>query len=334
MVETNKTNLRKKILNSENLFKNENDKEHFEKIKKDLAYLLAYTSAFVEYKFLRDIKVNLIPANKVTENDITPLNKWILLSLYKENGQNLKKSEYFNEENRRRGSHNSDDESMILDSLLSLDNLLEGKWNPRFSTILPESRIHEIEKSIIRYFLYKKGNLKLINEKTFLEDYFNKNDFTKPLNEYFTAVQKNAFKDNQLFQIWFTYFAIPRMYLFSEFHNTKKVTGYNARPIFTGKSEYDYNELKNRIEKLNSRLLEELSDIFRSDWLKSKILDRLPKSKKVEIQIDEMDKILEAGLDDKKQREAIILELLCLDKKLETDISLELRGEINKPPLK
>ncbi|WP_238599047.1 hypothetical protein, partial [Streptococcus suis] len=85
--------------------------------------------------------------------------------------------------------------------------------------------------------------------------------------------------------IWFNYFAYPRIYLFSQYHNTKKVTGYSKNPIFTGKIEYNYFELKNKIEELNKVLDEELSDLFRSDWLKSRVLDLLCANKRIKIDI-------------------------------------------------
>lgn len=170
------TNLLKKIFISESLFDNEVEKSYFDNIKKDIAYLKEYTLAYSEYKFLLDIKRHLIPANKVTARDMSPFDKWKLILLYKEEGREKRISEYFSQSDIIR-SHSSDDNSMLMDSWVQLKEFLKAKVEPRFSTIFPESRMQEIEESIIKYFLYKKQMLKLVNEETFFEDCFDKNNF-------------------------------------------------------------------------------------------------------------------------------------------------------------
>ncbi len=279
------TNLLKKIFISESLFDNEIEKDFFGKIKKDIAYLKGYTLAYSEYKFLLDIKRHLIPANRVTERDISPFDKWKLILLYREEGGEKRISEYFSQSNITL-CYSDYDNSMLMDSCLHLKNFLKDKVEPRFSTIFPENRMQEIEESIIKYFLYKKQKLKLVNEETFFEDYFDKSNFIEPLEKYFSNVLGGKTESKEkLMGIWLYYFVVPRTYLFSQHHNTKKVTGYSTNPIFTGKIEYNYFELKNKIEEINNVLDKELSDLFSSHWLKSKVLDLLCVNQRIKIDI-------------------------------------------------
>lgn len=272
------TNLLKKIYELENILKNDSDKVIVEKIKQDIAYLKWYTWAFVEYKFLLGLKRNLIPANKVTETDVSPFNKWMCLLYYKEKNNGKSKQEYFHDlpSDHTVTGYGNWDNSILTDSLANLLKFLYTKKEPRYTEIFPNERMSEIEKSILRYFLYKNGKLRLVDEDTFLEDYFSQSEFILPLEKYFSDVlQKGEINNGELRNLWMRFFASPRVYLFSKNHNIKKVTGYNKNPIFKGKSEYNYFDLKEKIDNLNLELRKELSDVFESNWIKSKMLDIL-----------------------------------------------------------
>lgn len=272
------TNLLKKIYELDNILKNDRDKVIVEKIKQDIAYLKLYTLAFVEYKFLLGLKRNLIPANKVTETDVSPFNKWVCLLYYEENNNGKSKQEYFHDlpSNYTVTGYGDNGNSILIDSLINLQEFLYTKQEPRYTEIFPNERMSEIEKSILRYFLYKKGKLRLVNEDTFLEDYFSQSKFILPLEKYFSDVlQKGEINNGELRNLWMGFFVFPRVYLFSKNHNTKNVTGYNKNPIFKGKSEYNYFDLKEKIDNLNLELSKELSDVFESNWIKSKMLDIL-----------------------------------------------------------
>lgn len=298
------TKLLKKILDSENLLKNEQEKNWFSKIKKDLAFLLAYTSAFVEYKFLLELKIDLIPSNEVTGKDIRPFDKWKLIKIYE-----IVKDTYSRESDflmlssddffaKYKENFNDEDYNMIEKSFWRMKEFLkqQKKDYTRFSVIFPKNRMPKIEKSIFQYFLYERGKLKLFDEESFLEDYFDEKNFIEPLNKFFSTMDKA--NQNQIFKIWLQYFAYPRIHLFSNGNNIKKVTGYGKEPIFIGKIDYGYSDLEKKIGKLQSELGEELSSIFESDWLKSQILD-----------------------------------ILCFENKIENDISLELKERLLKKSL-
>lgn len=298
------TKLLKKILDSENLLKTEHEKNWFSKIKKDLAFLLAYTSAFVEYKFLLELKIDLIPPNEVTGKDIRPFDKWKLIKLYeivkdtysrKSDFLMLSSDDFFAEYKEK---FNEEDYNMLENSFLRMKEFLkqQKKDYTRFSVIFPKNRMPKIEKSIFQYFLYERGKLKLFDEESFLEDYFDEKNFIEPLNKFFSTMDKA--NQSQIFRIWLQYFAYPRVYLFSNGIRINKVTGYSEEPIFTGRIDYGYSDLKKRIGKLQSELGKELSSIFESDWLKSQILD-----------------------------------ILCFENKIENDISLELKERLLKKSL-
>ena len=67
------TSFFKYFLGSENSFQNDCDKRSFKLIKREISYLRTYTEAFVEYKFLLNLKKSLIAANKVSDADIPTL---------------------------------------------------------------------------------------------------------------------------------------------------------------------------------------------------------------------------------------------------------------------
>ena len=52
--------------------------------KREILYLRKYTEAFVEHKFLLNLKKSLIAANKVSDTDIPAFYKWVLYKLYLE----------------------------------------------------------------------------------------------------------------------------------------------------------------------------------------------------------------------------------------------------------
>lgn len=302
------TKLLKKILDSENLLKTEHEKNSFSGIKKELAFLRAYTSAFVEYKFLLELKIDLIPPNEVTGKDIRPFDKWKLKKFYeivkdtysrKSDFLKLSSDDFFA---KYKGKFNEEDYNMLEKSFGKMKEFLEQqeKDYTRFSVIFPKNRMSKIEKSIFQYFLYKRGKLKLFDEESFLEDYFDEKNFIEPLNKFFSTMDKD--NQSQIFDIWLEYFVYLRTYLLSNGNDIKKVTGYGKEPIFIGKIAYGYNNLEKRIGKLQSELGEELSSIFESDWLKSQILDILCSENKIEndISLELKERLLKKSLQNKK----------------------------------
>lgn len=315
------TNLLKKILDLEKQFKDKSDKYFFELIKSDISILLDFTSTFIEYKFLLGLKRILIPANMVTENDLSPFNKWKLINyykrhriLFKDNHKFLDSTpeehlnefkESFNSKKKEkykfleftpeyhlyelRGYFNDTDNSIVESSLLAMKKYIESQKSdyPRFTAVFPDKKIQEIEKSILRYYLYKNNRLKLFNKESFFEDYFDKKNFTEPLEKIFSNFHKPTYNGNDLISIWFEYFVFTRMHITSNDYNTKNITGYrnDEKEIFKGKTEYNYFKLKEKIKRLDLELTKALSEIFSSDWLKSIILDLLCRNKEWEVDL-------------------------------------------------
>lgn len=75
------TSFLKFFLDFENLFQNDSDKRSFKDIKREILYLRKYTEAFVEYKFLLNLKKSLIAANKVSDADIPAFYKLSLIHI-------------------------------------------------------------------------------------------------------------------------------------------------------------------------------------------------------------------------------------------------------------
>ena len=289
------TNLLKKILDSEKQFKDKSDKYFFELIKSDISILLDFTSTFIEYKFLLGLKRILIPANMVTENDLSPFNKWKLINYYKRHRILFKDNHKFLDSTPEehlyelRGYFNDTDNSIVESSLLAMKKYIESQKSdyPRFTAVFPDKKIQEIEKSILRYYLYKNNRLKLFNKESFFEDYFDKKNFTEPLEKIFSNFHKPTYNGNDLISIWFEYFVFTRMHITSNDYNTKNITGYrnDEKEIFKGKTEYNYFKLKEKIKRLDLELTKALSEIFSSDWLKSIILDLLCRNKEWEVDL-------------------------------------------------
>lgn len=289
------TSFFKFFLDSENSFQNDCDKRSFKDIKREILYLRKYTEAFVEYKFLLNLKKSLIAANKVSDTDIPAFYKWILYKFYLENkSSHLSMKNFFDlrEENKIAelellyGELHNNDDCLIIDHGVKLlkkylekqttysNNRKEEK--ARFSVIFSEEKMLRIEREITMYFLYKKGALKLVNEDTFFEDYFHETNFIEPQKRYLSeAMASNPNNYKGLYTYWLGYYASLRVHLFSATHNVKKITGYNSKPIFKGKSEYNFFELTRKIEELDLKLGDELNEIFHSEWLKSILLDSI-----------------------------------------------------------
>ena len=182
-------------------------------------------------------------------------------------------------------AHNFKDCSMIDGAVDLLKKYLEKQTTysnnrkeekARFSVIFENKKMLKIEKAIIKYFLYKNRVLKLVNEDTFFEDYFHEINFIEPQKRYLSeAIASNPNSYKGLYTYWLGYYASLRVHLFSDIHNVKKVTGYNSKPLFKGKSEYNYFELTRKIEELELKLDKELNKIFHSEWLKSILLDSI-----------------------------------------------------------
>ena len=289
------TSFLKIFLDSENLFQNDSDKRSFKDIKREILYLRKYTEAFVEYKFLLNLKKSLIAANKVSDTDIPAFYKWVLYKLYLENKSSHSSMKNFFELREEKkvmelevlyeSAHNLKDCSMIDGAIDLFKKYLEKQTTysnnrkeekARFSVIFENKKMLNIEKAIIKYFLYKNGALKLVNEDTFFEDYFHEINFIEPQKRYLSeAIICNPNSYKGLYRYWLGYYASLRVHLFSDIHNVKKITGYNSKPLFKGKSEYNYFELKRKIEELNLKLDKELNKIFHSEWLKSILLDSI-----------------------------------------------------------
>ena len=289
------TSFFKYFLGSENSFQNDCDKRSFKLIKREISYLRTYTEAFVEYKFLLNLKKSLIAANKVSDADIPAFYKWVLYKLYLENKSShsgmknffdLREEKKVMELEELYGSaHNFKDCSMIDGAVDLLKKYLEKQTTysnnrkeekARFSVIFENKKMLKIEKAIIKYFLYNNRVLKLVNEDTFFEDYFHEINFIEPQKRYLSeAIASNPNSYKGLYTYWLGYYASLRVHLFSDIHNVKKVTGYNSKPLFKGKSEYNYFELTRKIEELELKLDKELNKIFHSEWLKSILLDSI-----------------------------------------------------------
>jgi len=289
------TSFLKIFLDSENSFQNDSDKRSFKDIKREILYLRKYTEAFVEHNFLLNLKKSLIAANKVSDTDIPAFYKWVLYKLYLENKSSHSSMKIFFDLREEKKvmeleelyglAHNFKDCSMIDYAVDLLKKYLEKQITysnnrkeekARFSVIFENKKMLKIEKAIIKYFLYKNGALKLVNEDTFFEDYFHEINFIEPRKRYLSeAIASNPNSYKGLCKYWLGHYAPLRVYLFSNIHNVKKITGYNSKPLFKGKSEYNYFELKRKIEELDLELYKELNKIFHSEWLKSILLDSI-----------------------------------------------------------
>lgn len=276
------TNLLEKILDSEKLVGNSNNRHIFENIKNDILYLEGYTLLFVKYKFLLDIKNKLIAANNVTDTDISNFDKWKLVKFYDEYKEEYpNKKDFFElkelEEHRSNfiGLHSEEDWSILESSLDNIQKHTKDKDYTRYSELFNKDKLLIIDDRIVKYFLYRKGVLKLMNVDTFLEDYFDSKYFIEPLVSYFSRLLENPAEKHLLFWYWLVYFAQVRIHLYSKNHSIKNISGYSKKPMFKGKIEYNYTELKKKVGELTCKLEEELSVIDKSDWLKSEILDLL-----------------------------------------------------------